>query len=242
MASGSSTVPAGWASGFRGVHIHPPDQAVVPPYRFFLCHNHFQAEKRCGHRRRKAARPRAYDQQIAIDLRGAGPVSPGIAIALRTRAAGWATPATTSQPARPARNCISADHRPQSLRIPHRSFEAEIPGSWPVQIIAQMPPIAFERQECGVRRRDRQCELYVDTGRPECANSGHCSVPTGLRRPEAAIRLLARAWLPSVRLLSIGRRAAHAFPVLFRMLREGAPCPKSARLLRPKSTSFPSAL
>ena len=41
-----------------------------------------------------------------------------------------------------------------------------------------------------------------------------------VKAPEAAIRLLARAWLPSVRLLSIGRRAAHAFPVLVRMLRE----------------------
>jgi hypothetical protein len=156
--------PAGPA-GFAVSTSTRPTRPLYPPYRFFLCHNHFQAEKRCGHRRRKAARPRAYDQQIAIDLRGAGPVSPGIAIALRTRAAGWATPATTSQHARPARNCISADHRPQSLRIPHRSFEAEIPGSWPVQIIAQMPPIAFERQECGVRRRDRQWQLYVDSGR-----------------------------------------------------------------------------
>jgi hypothetical protein len=35
-----------------------------------------------------------------------------------------------------------------------------------------MPPIAFERQECGVRRRDRQWQLYVDSGRPVCANSG----------------------------------------------------------------------
>jgi hypothetical protein len=40
------------------------------------------------------------------------------------------------------------------------------------------------------------------------------------------------SWLPSARPVSIGRRAAQAFLVLFCMTREGALCPKPGSLQR----------